>query len=85
MASNGISIREACRLLGVAENELRAMMADGRLPYRRVNGMSGRRGRIVIRSTDIHALLRPSRAATLRSSRMRKLLKGIERDEFVRP
>jgi hypothetical protein len=86
MASNGISIAEACRRLGGSEKELRAMMADGRLPYRRVNGTSRTGGRIVIRSTDLDALLKPSaRSATLTSSRMRRLRKGIERSEFVQP
>jgi hypothetical protein len=86
MASKGISIGEACRRLGVSEKELRAMMADRRLPYRRVNATSRAPGHIVIRPTDIDALLKPSRAAaTLRSSRMRTLQKGFERAQFVQP
>jgi excisionase family DNA binding protein len=59
MASTGLSIREACRRLNVSENTLRAMMADGRLPYRRIIGRSGTRGRIVIREADVDDLLAP--------------------------
>jgi excisionase family DNA binding protein len=84
MASNGISIGEACRRLGVSEKELRAMMADGRLPYRRVNATSRTAGHVVIRPTDVDTLLKPSKAtATLRSPRMRELQKALERAQFV--
>jgi len=62
MASTGLSVREACRRLNVSENTLRAMIADGRLPYRRIIGRSGTRGRIVIREADVDDLLAPPAA-----------------------
>lgn len=98
MASKGVSISEACRQLGVSANALRAMMADGRLRYRRVNNGLGKPGHIVIRASDIAALLpplsqqRPDVPAlaqtTLQNSRMRNVVKAVrnkeKRAEFLR-
>jgi excisionase family DNA binding protein len=85
MASKGLSIGEACRRLGVPEKTLRAMMADGRLGYRRVNRGLGTPGHIVISATDIARLLAPSSPpaaetyATLRNSRMGAVVKAINK------
>lgn len=89
MASKGLSIGEACRQLGVPEKTLRAMMADGRLRYRRVNRGLGKPGHIVISAADIAALLAsaPSSppatgtyaAATLQNSRMRAVVKALKK------
>jgi excisionase family DNA binding protein len=94
MASRGVSIREACRYLGVPEKTLRAMMADGRLRYRRVNRGLGTPGHIVISAADIATLLAPSSPpatetdAALQNSRMRAVVKAIKkrgkRVEFLR-
>src|SRR5690242_12047889 len=63
MASKGVSIGQACRMLGVSADELRAMMADGRLRYRRINSRPGKPGHVVIHSGDVEAVLKPSSAA----------------------
>jgi excisionase family DNA binding protein len=85
MASRGVSIRQACRQLGVPEKTLRAMMADGRLRYRRVNRGLGTPGHIVISAADIATLLAPSSPpaaetnVTLQNSRMRGVVKAINK------
>jgi hypothetical protein len=78
MAANGVSIGMACRQLGVSAKELRAMMADGRLRYRRVNGGLGKPSRIIIDSSDIARLLRrtmgpPSPTALATVARLRRM------------
>jgi hypothetical protein len=93
MATKGVSIGQACRLLGVSADELRAMMADGRLRYRRVNNRPGKPGHIVISSSDIDAVLKPSSAASvedepfLPNTRMREIVRGSNimrrRTEFL--
>jgi hypothetical protein len=94
MPGRGVSISEACRQLKVSEKELRAMMHDGRLRYRRVSGVPGKPAHEVIRASDIEALQPPKPAApaldshTLRNSRMVGLVNGVKayrrRWEFLR-
>ena len=85
MASRGVSIREACRHLGVPEKTLRAMMADGRLRYRRVNRGLGTPGHIVVSAADIAKLLVASSPpatetnATVQNSRMGAVAKAIRK------
>jgi Helix-turn-helix domain len=92
MATKGVSIGQACRLLGVSADELRAMMADGRLRYRRVNSRPGKPSHIVIRSSDIDAVLKRSSAASMEdallpNTRMREIARGSNimrrRTEFL--
>ena len=52
-----VTIAEAAKRLSVSTTTIRAMIADKRLPCTRIVGRSGTRGRIVIRVTDLEALL----------------------------
>jgi hypothetical protein len=83
MASKGISINEACRLLGKSAGEVWAMVAAGRLRHRRVNTRAGKSGHIVIRRSDVAALLPPTltpMSPTLRKSRMQDVIKTLEKE-----
>jgi excisionase family DNA binding protein len=57
-----ISIAECCHRLGVGEGTLRALLDSGQLPYSRIPGPYGRRGRVVVRVSDLDALLDDFRA-----------------------
>lgn len=53
-----VTIAEAAKRLSVSTTTtIRAMIADKRLPCTRIVGRSGTRRRIVIRVTDLEALL----------------------------
>jgi excisionase family DNA binding protein len=56
-----LSIPEACDRIGVGETTLRAMMSDGRLPFSRIVGATGSRGRVIIKVADVDALLDSTR------------------------
>jgi hypothetical protein len=85
MARKGISISEACRLLGKSAGEVQAMMDDGRLRHRRVNTRPGKPARIVIHYSDVAALLQPSApvlpsaARALATSRLQDAVSAINR------
>jgi excisionase family DNA binding protein len=52
-----VTITEAAKSLSVSPSTVRAMIADKRLPFVRVVGRKGSRGRIVIRVDDLAAVL----------------------------
>jgi hypothetical protein len=85
MASKGVTISAACRWLGVSEKQLRTMMADGRLRYRRVNRRLGNSGHIVIDARDINALRFPEVVQmTRKNSRARAIYRAQKPTEFLR-
>ena len=51
-----VGIAEACTMISVGETLLREMMDDGSLPFSRV-ARKGKRGRIVIRVSDLDKFL----------------------------
>ncbi len=77
----GVSIGTACRQLSVSEKEVRAMMADGRLRYRRINGALGRPSHIIIDPSDIAREVLRARggtsAATLNNTRLRAIFAAL--------
>jgi hypothetical protein len=72
--NKGLSIRDACRRLGVSEKDVRAMMADGRLPYRSLGA-----GRIVIPFIPESTMQFQRSNPVIRNSRMRAVTKAIKR------
>lgn len=52
-----LTIPEAAKQLSVSVSTIRAMIADGRLKCARIIGRKGTRGRVVIRTPDLDALL----------------------------
>jgi excisionase family DNA binding protein len=57
-----VSIEQACQCLGVGETTLRALLDNGRLPFSRVPGANPEgRGRVLIKVSDLNALLDATR------------------------
>ncbi len=57
-----VSISEACQRVGVGQTTMRALLDSGRLPFSRI-GLPGKRGRVVIRVSDLDKLLTDTRVA----------------------
>jgi len=53
-----LTVAEAARRLSVSVSTIRAMIADKRLPCVRLVGRKGSRGRVLVRTADLDALLR---------------------------
>jgi len=56
-----LTVAEAARRLSVSVSTIRAMIADKRLPCVRLVGRKGSRGRVLVRTADLDALLRDPR------------------------
>ena len=52
-----LTVAEAARRLSVSVSTIRAMIADKRLPCVRLVGRKGSRGRVLVRTADVDALL----------------------------
>jgi excisionase family DNA binding protein len=67
-----VSIEQACQCLGVGETTLRALLDNGRLPFSRVPGANPEgRGRVLIKVSDLNALLDATRV-DVKSARPRR-------------
>ncbi len=53
-----LTLKEAARRLSVSVSTIRAMIADGRLPIVRLVGRKGSRGRVLVRTADLDALVK---------------------------